>query len=420
MKRLVKPSEVKGTLKAPASKSVAQRAIALACMAEGQSVIYHAGKSNDCLAAIDICKKLGASISGDGSRLSITGGLKWPSNEIHCGESGLSIRMFSAIASIFDKPVTLTGSGSLVTRPMSMITDGLSKLGVSCTTNNGKLPITVNGPIRGGIIDVDGSLSSQAITGLLMAAPFAESDVTIQVRNLNSRPYIDLTIQLMDEFGVKVDRLPNDTYRIASNQRYISRELNIEGDWSGAAFLLVAGAIAGEVEVTNLNPKSLQADWAIVDALLRAGANITVKDNSITVAKGNLLGFEFDARNCPDLFPPLVVLAASCKGKSKILGVTRLHGKESDRAATLQQEFAKLGVKIEINDDLMVVKGGLIKPATTYSHGDHRIAMACAIAALNANGEIEIENAEAVNKSYPDFFQDLRKIQITQEKDNKQ
>ncbi|QKG80613.1 3-phosphoshikimate 1-carboxyvinyltransferase [Tenuifilum thalassicum] len=415
MKRLIAPSEVKGKLKAPASKSVAQRAIAMASMANGHSTIYNVGNSNDSLAAIDICKKMGASISGDGSKLSITGGLKWPSDEIHCGESGLSIRMFSAIASIFDKPVTLTGEGSLANRPMSMITDGLTKLGVSCTTNNGKLPITVNGPIMGGIIEVDGSLSSQAITGLLMAAPFAKNDVTIRVKNLNSRPYIDLTIQLMDEFNVKVDRQSNDAYRIVSGQKYSPRNFNVEGDWSGATFMLVAGAIAGEVDITNLNPKSLQADKAIIEALMNAGASISIDESNISVRKGNLKAFDFDARNCPDLFPPLVALAANCQGKTKILGVNRLHGKESDRAATLQQEFAKLGVNIEINNDIMIVEGGTIKSATTHSHGDHRIAMACAIAALNANGEVEIENAEAVNKSYPDFFEDLQKIQINQE-----
>ncbi|HDP74531.1 MAG TPA: 3-phosphoshikimate 1-carboxyvinyltransferase [Bacteroidales bacterium] len=408
--KLVKPSVVKGTVQAPASKSVAQRAIALAAMAKGQSIIYNIGSSNDCHAAIDVCKAMGAQINGDAQRLSVTGGLTYPAEQLHCGESGLSIRMFSAIASIFDKPVTLTGCGSLANRPMHMVTDGLFKLGVSCSTNNGKQPITVRGPIKGGSIKVDGSLSSQAITGLLMASPFAQTDVTIQVKNLNSRPYIDLTVEMMEEFGVKVDRLPNNTYHIAAHQSYKACEYNVEGDWSGAAFMLVAGAIAGEVEVTNLNPKSLQADRAIVDALMATGATVSINDGSISVGKGNLLGFDFDARNCPDLFPPLVTLAANCKGKSKILGVTRLRSKESDRAATLQQEFGKLGIKIVINGDEMVVEGGSIKADTTFSHGDHRIAMACAIAALRATGEVAIEDAQAVNKSYPNFFDNLYEI----------
>lgn len=412
MKKLVKPSAVKGTVQAPASKSVAQRAIALATLAEGQSIIYNAGNSNDCLAAIGTCKKLGAHIVGDGSKLTITGGPKNPNDTLHCGESGLSIRMFAAIASIFNTPVTLTGSGSLTNRPMHMVTDGLAQLGVRCATNNGKLPITVQGPIQGGYITVDGSQSSQALTGLLMASPFAQKDVTIKVDNLNSKPYIDLTIETMKAFGVRVDELPGNTYRIAVNKKYKASNFNVEGDWSGAAFMLVAGAIAGEVEVTNLNPKSLQADRAIVEALLSAGASLSIRENSIVAKRANLKAFDFDARNCPDLFPPLVALAANCNGQSKILGVNRLHGKESDRALTLQQEFGKMGVKIELVGNLMVVNGTSIKSAITYSHGDHRIAMACAVAALLANGDVEIENAEAVNKSYPNFFDDLYKMQV--------
>ncbi|MEW5845287.1 MAG: 3-phosphoshikimate 1-carboxyvinyltransferase [Bacteroidota bacterium] len=412
MKRLVRPSAIKGAVQAPASKSIAQRAIALACLANGQSIIYNTGNSNDCLAAIDICKKLGAQITGNGSMLTINGKLVNPKEALHCGESGLSIRMFSAIASIFDTPVTLTGSGSLADRPMSMVTNGLMQVGVKCTTNKGKLPITVQGPIQGGIVKVDGSVSSQAITGLLMASPYAKTDVTIEVENLSSRPYIDLTIQIMRDFGVQVEILPNDTYRIAAHQSYKACEYNVEGDWSGAAFMLVAGAIAGEVEVINLNPKSLQADRLILEALMSAGASLSVQENRIAVRKASLKPFDFDARNCPDLFPPLVALAACCNGQSRILGVNRLHGKESDRALTLQQEFGKLGVTIDLIGDLMVVNGASINPATTLSHGDHRIAMACAIAALAAKGPVEIDGSEAVSKSYPNFFDDLYKIQV--------
>jgi len=217
----------------------------------------------------------------------------------------------------------------------------------------------------------------------------------------------------MREFGVKVDEMPNHMYHIASNQKYRAREFNVEGDWSGAAFIMVAGAIAGEVEVTNLNPRSLQADRVIADALLKAGANLIITDSSVIVQKGNLKAFDIDASSCPDLFPPLVALAASCNGQSKILGVNRLHGKESDRALTLQQEFGKLGVKIDFQGDLMVVDGSRIRSATIHSHGDHRIAMACAVAALIADGEVDIEGAEAVNKSYPNFFDDLYNIQKT-------
>ncbi len=412
MKRLVKPSVVKGTVQAPASKSVAQRAIALASMANGQSTIYNAGTSDDCLAAIEVSKRLGASINGDGKKLIINGNLAAPTQELNCGESGLGIRMFSAIASTFQVEVTLTGEGTLVNRPMDMVIDGLQQLGVTCIMNKGKLPITVQGPIRGGTARIDGSQSSQALTGLLIAAPLAISKVTIHVENLTSRPYVDLTLAMMKDFGITIQHLPNDTFVIPAGQQYVARDYNVEGDWSGAAFLLVAGAIAGEVKVTNLNSRSLQADRVIFDALLQAGAFLSIRDDSIFVKKANLKAFDFDARNCPDLFPPLVALAASCNGQSRILGVNRLKVKESDRATTLQQEFAKLGVTIDIDGDTMIVEGGQIRSGTTHSHGDHRIAMACAVAALNAEKVVEIEGAEAVNKSYPAFFDDLLHIQV--------
>jgi 3-phosphoshikimate 1-carboxyvinyltransferase len=186
----------------------------------------------------------------------------------------------------------------------------------------------------------------------------------------------------------------------------------VEGDWSGAAFLLVAGAIAGRVRVENLKPMSKQADRAILEVLFNVGAKVSIFDKAIEVRKHELNAFHFDATHCPDLFPPLVALASHCKGESRILGVSRLRLKESDRAVTLQQEFSKLGVDITIEGELMRIKGGEVKGGGVQSHGDHRIAMACAIASLASAGDIEIENAEAVDKSYPKFFEDLNAVCI--------
>lgn len=410
MRRLVKPSLVSGAVQAPPSKSIAQRAIAMAALANGVSEIYNSGNSDDSRAAVEVCRALGASIAEFPGKLVVTGGMRQPSQTLNCGESGLGIRMFSAIASTFSADVTLTGTGTLLNRPMQPIADALVQLGATCITSSGFLPITVKGPINGGVANIDGSQGSQVLTGLLVASPLAKHDVTIRAAQLKSVPYVRLTIQVMHDFGVEVDVKSDIDFHVRASQRYVPCSYNVEGDWSGAAFMLVAGATAGELKVKNLNPSSLQADRVIVDALVLAGATVDVEENSVYVKRNKLSHFEFDATNCPDLFPPLVALASHCDGESKILGVNRLRVKESDRAATLMEEFGKLGIDIKIKGDVMVVQGGKVKSAWVHSHGDHRIAMACAIAALSGEGNLTIEGAEAVSKSYPRFFDDLNNL----------
>jgi 3-phosphoshikimate 1-carboxyvinyltransferase len=355
---------------------------------------------------------LGVKIAEFDDKIIVDGGIKNPLEPLNCGESGLSIRMFSSIAATLNKPITLTGTGSLTKRPMSIVEESVKAMGASCTTKNGFVPITVTGPIIGGKAKVDGSLSSQVLTGMLIAAPRAQNDLTIEVENLQSKPYIDLTIDTMRAFGVEVENNDYQSFRVKSKQIYKPASFTVEGDWSGAAFLLVAGAIAGKARVENLNPMSKQADRAILNALFGVDAKVSIYENSIEVSKNQLNAFHFDATHCPDLFPPLVALAAHCEGESRILGVSRLRVKESDRAATLQQEFAKLGVEVKINGELMQIFGGKVMGGKVQSHGDHRIAMACAVAALAAEGEVEIDGAEAVGKSYPEFFEDLERLKI--------
>jgi len=190
-----------------------------------------------------------------------------------------------------------------------------------------------------------------------------------------------------------------------------AREYTVEGDWSGGAFLLVAGVIAGSVKVRGLDLLSTQADKAIVEALMKANASISIDTKGIQLHAGEMNAFEFDATDCPDLFPPLVALAAYCKGETKLKGVGRLAHKESNRGLTLQEEFGKMGVKIDLNGDMMIVHGGKgLKSAVVHSRHDHRIAMACAVAALKADGDVTIEEAQAVKKSYPDFYDHLESL----------
>jgi len=410
MIREVVSENISGTLMAPASKSVAQRVLAIAALAKGTSRISCAGNSDDVLAAIRVCKALGAHIEQEGEVLTIRGGIAPGPKLLDCGESGLGIRMFSAVAATLSDCVTLTGGGSLASRPMDMIGQSLTAAGASCTTTQGRIPIKVQGPLPGGEVHIDGSVSSQVLTGLLIAAPYAQQPTRFVVKDLKSRPYIDITTSIMADFGVIVQ---NDAYKefiVPAPMNYQPRDYTVEGDWSGAAFLLVAGAIGGEITVKNLNNKSTQADIAIMQALKECGAIMDVGTDYVRIKKTNLKGFTFDATHCPDLFPPLVALAAACEGLTTIKGVGRLKVKESDRAVALVSEFTKLGLDISTRGDEMYIRGGRLKGARVHSHHDHRIAMAAAVASLLADGPVVIEDAQAIAKSYPAFYDDFEKI----------
>jgi 3-phosphoshikimate 1-carboxyvinyltransferase len=291
-----------------------------------------------------------------------------------------------------------------------MVEKPLAALGVRVQTKQGFPPIRICGPLAGGEALLDGSLSSQFLTGLLMALPLARTDSRIAVSNLQSIPYVDMTLQVLADFGVSVE---NDHYRsffVRAGQTYAARSLPVEGDWSGASFLLVAGAIAGQVTVSGLRADSTQADRMLLQALEQAGADVRWQEQEVTVTRAQLRAFHFDATHAPDLFPPLVALACYCSGKSRIQGVERLYFKESNRALSLLQEFSRLGAKITITGNTMEIEGGPIAGGTVSSHHDHRIAMAVAVAALSAQAAIAIEASECVSKSYPQFFLDLAAI----------
>lgn len=423
MKATIQPSQLKGIIQAPASKSSMQRACAAALLTAGTSHIQNPGHSNDDKAAMDIIQRLGAAIAMNGDEIIVNSrGVHPVTNEINCGESGLSIRMFTPLVALSHQEITINGSGSLVTRPMDFFDEILPQLDVTIKSQDGKLPLVIQGPLQPATIEVDGSLSSQFLTGLLLAyAAAGAKDVSIKVNNLKSKPYIDLTLDVMRQFGFKMPEnrdykefyfsKQENTNASPDSYRDTTHHYTVEGDWSGGAFLLVAGAIAGPVMIRGLDLSSTQADRAIVDALMAANAGIAIEAKGIQLHPADMNGFDFDATDCPDLFPPLVALAAYANGETRIKGVSRLAHKESNRAVTLQEEFGKMGVRIEFNDDVMCIYGGNgVKGAPVHSRHDHRIAMACAVAALKATGETIIEEAQAVKKSYPDFYQDLEKL----------
>ncbi len=402
------PKSIDKTIKAPASKSVMQRAIALALLATGRTNIQNPSFSQDSLSAIRVAGGMGASIMFSADKLSIERTDEVTQTNINFGESGLGVRMFSPIISLFDKHYIINGTGTLLKRPIKNLENILNKIGISAISKKGFLPLEISGKLKGAKFTIDGSKGSQVLTGLLIALPLAINDSEITVKNLKSKPYIDLTIKMINDFGGKIENYNYERFIIKGNQKYIGQDYFIEGDWSGASFLLVAGLIAGKVEVTGLNLNSKQADIEILSAIKKANGKIFIRDNSVITKKSKLTSFEFDATDCPDLFPPLVAMASFCKGISKIKGVSRLKHKESDRSTVLKKEFSKIGINISIEDDFMFIEGGKIQGGAVDSNNDHRIAMATGIVALGAESEITILNADSVNKSYTRFYRDLK------------
>jgi 3-phosphoshikimate 1-carboxyvinyltransferase len=331
--------------------------------------------------------------------------------------------MFAPIIGLSDQRIRVVGEGSLLKRPMDFFDEIFPQLGIDVVSNGGKLPLEIQGPLQPKNIEIDGSLSSQFLTGLLFAfAAAGASGISIRVRDLKSKPYIDLTLQVMRHFGWVVENRDYEEFVFGPERAKGQPEYTVEGDWSGGAFLLVAGAVAGPIEVRGLDEWSTQADKAILQALCDCEAEVILKEDSMRIGPADgvntsgagsrrLRAFTFDATDCPDLFPPLVALAAYCAGTTEIRGVSRLAHKESNRGLTLQEEFGKMGVRIELDGDRMLVYGGgVVRGATVHSRHDHRIAMACAVAGLKAGGAVTIEEAEAINKSYPDFYEDIRKL----------
>ena len=326
----------------PCSKSYAQRALAAALLASGRTTLRGIELCRDTRSAIEAIRTLGARVEiKDDNTLIIDGGLKPTANTLNVGESGLAARLFTPIAALGGEAMRIEGEGTLRHRPMAMMVEPLRTLGVEVRDGGGRLPIEVHGPIKGGRVVVDGSISSQFITGLLIALPCAKSDTTIEVRDAVSTPYIDMTLETLERFGVEVMHNEGDysEFYIEGNQILKPVDYTIESDWSAAAFIMVAAAIAGEVTVRNISTLSRQADTLVCRALERAGASIIIEEGAITVAHRPLEAFTFDATNSPDLFPALVALAAAAEGVSTIRGIERLRGKESDRGEVLKEEY---------------------------------------------------------------------------------
>ncbi len=411
----IQPSELAGKLNIPSSKSYMQRACAAALLKGGTTTISNYGISNDDKSALDVIQQLGAKINFENGNLIIQSNFSSQQNnnlQLNLGESGLGLRMFTPIAALLNNKIEINGHGSLTTRPMHFFDKILPQLNVAFKSNNGFLPFTLHNKLQNKNITIDGSLSSQFLTGLLFAYSYNNTDAIITVQNLTSKPYIDITLAVLKSFGLLVPENNNYENFIFKQQNILQQNINykVESDWSSASFMLVAAAINGNCTFTGLKVLSVQADKKILEALQLANTTMLISDNEITVQKSKLIAFHFDATECPDLFPPLVALAANANGLTSIKGIHRLTHKESNRALTLQTEFAKLGIVITFKDDLMLVQGVekiKVQNENCESHNDHRIAMALAVAILNSDEKININNAQAIEKSYPNFYNDL-------------
>ena len=440
----------------PASKSFAQRAIVTAALADGTSHLGGYSPCGDNESALAAAKRLGAKVIVKGSDLEITGISAFEKcltiNEISVGESGFLTRMLIPVLSaIADGPVRVTGEKTLLNRPLSGAHDIMASFGVRLVpevlpsdSRKGDcyVPLTVKGPLVPGRADVSGKGGSQLISGLLAALPLAGNRSTVYVHDPRSIPYMFITVDVLRKFGVEIgSEMEGDedflqtqdwslctgvTFKMRGNQHYRAADFRIEGDWSGAANFLVAGAIFGDVEVEGLDTQSLQADISIMDILMDAGASMSQLEGDaattgpVHVTRAPLCAFETDLNNCPDLFPIVAVLAAFCPGVSRIRGVERLRHKETDRAAAIVDMLTQMGVPVQVDEDEMTVEGmgfpqriltgNLLKGGQYTSHGDHRMVMALKVASLGADGPIDIDDTACVAKSFPGFLEMFEKL----------
>jgi 3-phosphoshikimate 1-carboxyvinyltransferase len=408
----VSPAKVKGVVMAPPSKSMTHRAAICAALAEGVSVVRSPLIADDTEATRRVLTQLGVSIQGETDAWRITGGaLKSLDEVLHCGESGTTLRLLTAICALVEGDCTLTGGPSLSRRPMEPLMDALRQLDVDCESTDGHPPVMVRGKgaVSSGTVEIRGDISSQFVSALLLVAPRGIGMTTVRITTpLESKPYVSMTMNTQKAFGVEIEASQNmRTFKIR-NQEYTPADMRVEGDWSSAAFLLACGALTGEIKVRNLNPRSHQADRAISDILEAMGADVRWGGDGLTVKSLGLNPIEWDLSDSPDLFPVVASLCATADGTSTLRGLGRLRFKESDRIASVTENLARMGVKFNVEDDTVKIIGGKPRGAVVDPHKDHRIAMAMAVLGTVTEGETTILDAGCVAKSYPRFWNDLR------------
>ena len=404
------------TVRVPGSKSLTNRALICAALASGRSRLVGWLECDDTAAMIEGLGRLGVTVERAGADLLVngTGGeFAIPLHPIDCRASGTTMRFLAACASLVRGRVTLDGIARMRERPIQDLADALTSLGVSVRTVAGCPPITIQGGrLTGGRVAVDASKSSQFLSALLMIAPLAENEVEIVATQITSRPYVDLTLSVMNAFGISVDLGGNDIFRISRGQRYRSRSFAIEPDATAATYFFAAAAVTGgRIRVEGLSPASAQSDVRFVEILERMGCGVERGTSWIAVRGPRYLhGVDVDLNALPDSALTLAVVALFARGRTSIRNVPNLRFKETDRMAALQAELRKLGAHVETTaTDLLIDPPTQVTPARIATYGDHRMAMSFAVAGLAVDG-IVIEDPECVNKTFPGFFDELRRL----------
>lgn len=408
---IIIPGLLKGVVKIPASKSISHRAVICAGLSIGKSNIRNLSFSKDIEATCEAMKNLGTKIIREAEALSIEGaaGLEATDSVFDCYESGSTLRFLIPIAAAVGGKSTFIGRGKLVERPLLPYYKILEEQNIKYVNEEGRLPLTINGKLKPGEFTISGDISSQFISGLMFALPLLDGDSKITITTeLESKPYVDLTIDMLERFSVKIVNHNDKEFIIEGNQRYIAKDQNVEGDYSQVAFWLVAGIMGADLWCSGMNMDSLQGDKVILDIIKQMGGKLEFDNDSIKAVPSKTKGTIIDASQCPDLVPILAVLAATSEGTTQIINAARLRIKESDRLAAIRSELVKIGADIIEQEDGLVINGkAQLLGGVCDSWNDHRIAMALAVASLKCTGPVVIQNANCVSKSYPDFWKDF-------------
>lgn len=403
MNVIIKPSTIAGKLRAIPSKSDAHRKLICAAVSDAPTRLEMSGSCGDIDATISCLSALGAEISREGDAVKVNPIKERKTAVLDCGESGSTFRFLLPVAAAVCSKASFIGRGRLPERPIGHLTDVMSGHGVCFSAD--RLPFNIEGRLTPGLFSIPGNVSSQYITGLMMALPLLDGDSEIKLNTtLESRGYVDMTVSALWDFGIRVHPDANG-WAVPGKQTFVSpKTLRVDGDWSNAAFFLAAGALKKSVTVCGLDMNSEQGDKAIVDILSEFGAEVSVRGDEVTVSPVPLHGCTVDVSDIPDLLPILSVVAAFARGTTRFVGASRLRIKESDRLASVSQMLNALGGAAEEEPDALVVKGKPLSGGHVDGCGDHRIVMSAAIAAVCCSGAVTITGAEAVNKSYPAFF----------------
>ena len=412
MRVLVNKSEVKGRVRAPASKSYTIRGLMCAALARGESKIIHPLISDDTEAALNVLSKIGVEIHKTEDLWQVVGGnFHEPDSDLFCGDSAATLRFMTAIGSQVPGRCRLVAGPSLAQRPVKPLIQALKQLGADCSSWGEIAPVVINGGgLKGGTTELPGNISSQFVSALLLISPLAKQGVKIRLTTpLESKPFILMTLDCLKKFGIKVEASPDLREFNTLPQSYTPAKYRVEGDWSSASYLLALGALSGTVELENLNPESLQGDKIILRFLRDMGASVDIDKNIVAVRKSRLKAIRADLSDCIDLLPTVAVLAAAADGISEFTGIERARIKESNRVSALREGLGKMGIKAQEERNRLLIAGSTPKGAVIDTRNDHRIAMAFSVLGT-VTGETVIDNAECVSKTFPEFWKVMRSI----------